>query len=62
MDGDGIITEADKVGGQYKVDWSKGNLSTGAGRYTISNTSPTSGDYYNNAPSFNMINDAGDEC
>ena len=61
MDGDGIITEADKVGGQYKVDWSKGNLSTGAGRYTISNTSPTSGDYYNNAPSFNMINDAGIE-
>lgn len=58
---DGIITEADKIDGAYKVDWSKGNLSTGAGRYTISNSAPTSGDYYNNAPSFNLVNERGFE-
>ena len=56
---DGIITEEDKIDGAYKVDWSKGNLSTGAGRYTISNSAPTSGDYYNNAPSFNLVNERG---
>jgi len=60
-DGDGKITEADKVDGIWQVDWNKGNLSTGAGRYTISNQSPTSSDYYNNAPSFNLVNEAGIE-
>lgn len=58
---DGIITDADRINGQFEVDWSKGNLSTGAGRYTISNSAPTSGDYYNNAPSFTFTNEAGHE-
>ena len=61
QDGDRKITEADKVGGIWKVDWSKGNLSTGAGKYTISQQSPTSIDLYNNAPSFNLVNEAGVE-
>ena len=58
---DGIITDADRIDGQFKVDWSKGNLSTGAGRYEISSTSPTSQAYYNNAPSFTFTNEAGHE-
>ena len=58
---DGIITDADRIDGQFKVDWSKGNLSTGAGRYEISSTSPTSQVYYNNAPSFTFTNEAGHE-
>lgn len=58
---DGIITDADRINGQFKVDWSKGNLSTGAGRYEISSTSPTSQAYYNNAPSFTFTNEAGHE-
>ena len=56
---DGIITDADKVNGTWETDWSKGNLSTGAGRYEISSSSPTSQDYYNNAPSFTFTNEAG---
>ena len=58
---DGKITEADKINGEYKVDWSKGNLQTGAGRYTISSSSPTSNAYYNDAPSFVFKNERGDE-
>jgi len=58
---DGIITDADKVNGTWQTDWSKGNLSTGAGRFTVSGTSPTSGDYYNNAPSFTLKDDRGQE-
>jgi LysM repeat protein len=58
---DGIITDADRINGQFEVDWSKGNLSTGAGRYEISSTSPTSKAYYNNAPSFIFTNEAGQE-
>ena len=58
---DGIITDADKVNGAWQTDWSKGNLSTGAGRFTVSGTSPTSGDYYNNAPSFTLKDDRGQE-
>ncbi len=46
---------------RWTTDYSKGNLSTGAGVYQISNTSPTSGDNYQNAPSFNMTNEAGIE-
>ena len=61
VDKDGIITDADRINGQFKVDWSKGNLSTGAGRYEISSTSPTSQVYYNNAPSFTFTNEAGHE-
>ena len=59
--GDGVITEEDKINGIYQVDWSKGNLSTGAGRFKISNSSPTSSNKYMNAPSFNLINEAGIE-
>ena len=46
---------------RWTTDYSKGNLTTGAGVYQISNTSPTSGDNYQNAPSFNMTNEAGIE-
>jgi len=41
-----------------KVDWSKGNKSTGMGEYTISNVDPSSEHYYG-APSFNLINSKG---
>lgn len=58
---DGKITEEDKINGIYQVDWSKGNLSTGAGKFKISNSSPTSSKKYMNAPSFNLINEAGIE-
>ena len=58
---DGKITEEDKINGIYQVDWSKGNLSTGAGRFQISNSSPTSSNKYMNAPSFNLVNEAGIE-
>jgi LysM repeat protein len=58
---DGKITEEDKINGIYQVDWSKGNLSTGAGKFKISNSSPTSSRKYMNAPSFNLINEAGIE-
>ncbi len=58
---DGIITDADKVNGTWETDWSKGNLSTGAGRFTVSSTSPTSGDYYNNSPTFTLKDDRGQE-
>ena len=57
---DGIITDADRIDGQFKVDWSKGNLSTGAGRYEIASSSPTSDAYYNNAPSFTFKNENGE--
>jgi len=58
---DGKITEEDKINGIYQVDWDKGNLSTGAGRFQISNSSPTSSNKYMNAPSFNLVNEAGIE-
>ena len=45
----------------WKTAWEKGNKSTGAGIYKMSNTSPTSASYYGYAPSFNMTNDAGIE-
>ena len=45
----------------WKTAWEKGNKSTGAGVYKMSNTSPTSASYYGYAPSFNMTNDAGIE-
>ena len=56
---DGKITDADKVNGHFVIDWDAGNKSTGAGRYTISQTSPTSKSRYQNAPSFNLLNDRG---
>ncbi len=56
---DGITTEADKRGGKYKTDWMAGNRSTGAGIYTINQSAPTSEDRYQNAPSFNLLNESG---
>ena len=56
---DGITTEADKRGGKYKADWMAGNRSTGAGVYTINQSAPTSEDRYQNAPSFNLLNESG---
>jgi LysM repeat protein len=56
---DGITTEADKRGGKYKTDWMAGNRSTGAGVYTINQSAPTSEDRYQNAPSFNLLNESG---
>lgn len=43
-----------------KADWSKGNKSTGAGVYTVSNINPNSR-IYRNAPLFNLTNDQGIE-
>ena len=43
-----------------KVDWSKGNKSTGAGVYSITNTLAKNS-HYSDAPSFNMQNEQGIE-
>lgn len=51
-DGDGRITEADKP---FEVDWSKGNYSTGAGVFTVSNVTPSHKQYYG-LPAFNLKN------
>ena len=60
FDGDGKITDADVNSyGNKVVDWGAGNKRTGAGKYTINQTNPTSGNHYQNAPSFNLLNDAG---
>jgi hypothetical protein len=56
---DGSITDADKVNGKWKTNWTAGNKSTGAGRYTINQSSPTSKKKYQNAPSWNLLNDSG---
>lgn len=56
---DGITTEADKRGGKYETDWKAGNRSTGAGVYTINQSAPTSENRYQNAPSFNLLNESG---
>ena len=56
---DGITTAADKREGKYKTDWMAGNRSTGAGIYTINQSAPTSEDRYQNAPSFNLLNESG---
>lgn len=58
---DGTITDADRVKGEFEVDWSKGNLSTGAGKYKISGSSPTSDPYYQSAPSFYLKNESGED-
>jgi len=39
-----------------KVDWDAGNLSTGAGKYTLSNTTQKGPAKYQYAPSFNLVN------
>ena len=51
---DGIITKEDKVKNKYKVDWSAGSKTTGAGKFYISNLRKEG---YNGLPSFNMMNE-----
>lgn len=55
MNNDGRITEADKVNGRYKTDWSAGNMMTGAGRYVVSNIDKRG---YDGQPIINMMNEA----
>jgi len=52
---DGKITNADKVNGKFKVDWSAGNMSTGAGKFYISNIDKQGLD---GLPLLNMMNEA----
>jgi len=61
INNDGIITDADRVDGEFKVDWSMGNLNTGAGKYTIDQSMATTdyGGYYQYAPSFTLLNERG---
>jgi LysM repeat protein len=54
---DGVTRYAPKDGYNIKTDWDAGNLSTGAGVYTISGINPES--KYRHTPLFNMTNDAG---
>ena len=61
INGDGRINDKDKVNGNWQTNWDRSNLSTGAGRFEISASSPTSTDQYQNAPSWNLINDNGIE-
>lgn len=56
-DGDGIITNADKINGKFDTDWSLGNKSTGAGIFQISSVNKTS--EYDGAPSINLANERG---
>ena len=51
---DGKITDADKVSGKPKVDWSAGNMNTGAGKFYISNIDKTG---YEGLPILNMMNE-----
>jgi hypothetical protein len=55
INNDGKITDADKVGGKNKVDWSAGNMSTGAGKYYISNIDKKG---YEDLPILNMMNES----
>jgi len=59
LDGDGKITDADKINNQWVTDWSGGNKSTGAGIYSIGSSSPTSKPGYQDAPSWTLKNDNG---
>lgn len=61
INGDGRINDKDKVNGNWQTNWDRSNLSTGAGRFEISASSPTSTNQYQNAPSWNLINDNGIE-
>jgi len=61
LNGDGKITDADKIKGNWETDWNRSNYSTGAGKYTLSNSSPKSEAKYQNAPSFNLLNENGIE-
>lgn len=54
---DGKITDADKP---FKVDWSAGNFSTGAGIYEVSRSTEKT-PKYGNLPSWNFVNSYGIE-
>lgn len=54
VDNDGKITDKDKVNGKFKVDWDAGNMSTGAGKFYISNVDKTG---YGGQPILNMMNE-----
>ena len=51
---DGKITDDDKVNGKFEVDWSAGNMTTGAGKYYISNIDEKG---YEGLPILNMMNE-----
>ena len=51
---DGKITDEDKINGKFKVDWSAGNTSTGAGKFYISNIDSKG---YEGLPILNMMNE-----
>ena len=53
LDGDGITSQAEML--PYNVDWRAGNMSTGAGRFKISNIDRKG---YKGEPLFNMMNEA----
>jgi LysM repeat protein len=59
INGDGIITNADKVKGKFVTDWSLGNKSTGAGVFTVSSVNKTS--EYDGAPSITLANENGQD-
>ena len=52
---DGKINDADKVNGKFKVDWTAGNMNTGAGKFYIAHID-TKG--YEGLPILNMMNEA----
>jgi hypothetical protein len=55
LDGDGRITnDGDRVNGKFQPDWGKGNKTTGAGKYYISNIDKTG---YGGLPILNMMNE-----
>lgn len=55
FDGDGKITDKDKKDGKFVVDWNAGNMTTGAGRYVISNVDDKG---YGGLPILNMMNES----
>lgn len=54
IDDDSKITDKDKVNGKFKVDWDSGNMSTGAGKFYISNVDKSG---YGGQPILNMMNE-----
>jgi len=54
LNNDGTITDADKRNNKFIPNWSAGNLTTGAGKYYISNILPNGVD---GLPLFNMMNE-----
>jgi LysM repeat protein len=55
LNGNGI-TDANEIKSS-NIDWDAGNLSTGAGKYTLSYTSQKGPAKYQYAPSFNLLNE-----